>query len=240
MNKKVVYIADISQDIDDLITIDYLHTINALRCVVLDGKSRDEERINKVKEMGIEVLDEVPLNTDIIFCGGAFTKIANYIRNNKLSLLVANGGFAGCNVVLPEDELDKFKSKTTMRTFNLNLDVNSGIQVLESKNIDRIILVSKNVCHSEINVRGNLHKDEFLNNYYLRPDKRLHDLLMAKEGILYLNNKFSICEYMNVDYILEREKSDSNCRWGSKINPNSKIFISVGYHDYSKNPLVGK
>ena len=228
--ENVVYVADIGADIDDLITIEFLHTIDALKCVVLDGKSTDENRIKEVKNMGIEILEDIPAGTDFVFCGGSFTKIAKYLRNNKLKLLVANGGFAGCNVVQPEDELPKFKGKTSIRTFNLNMDVNAGKEVLDSKNVDRIILVSKNVCHSEINVRGILHKDEFLNKYKLKQDKRLHDLLMAKEGILYLNNQHSICDYMTIDYILEREKSDVNCRWGSKINYDSNIYITVGYH----------
>ena len=77
------------------------------------------------------------------------------------------------------------------------------------------------------NVYNDLHKDEFLAKYNLRPDKRLHDLLMAKEGISILKEENTLCEYLPIDYVLERERSDSMCRWGSKLNEDSHIKISV-------------
>ena len=176
---EIVYIADIGQDIDDMIAVEYLHLTGLLKCMVLDGKSFDEKRVNTLKEMGVKVLDKIPEDTNIIFCGGSFTKIAKFVKNHTLKLLCANGGFAGSNIVPLENQLEKFKGKKVMRTFNLNIDVNSGIEVFESKNINHIMLISKNVCHSILNCHNGIHKDEFLNKYNLKPDKRLHDLLFV-------------------------------------------------------------
>ena len=227
MNNNIVFVAEIGADIDDMIAVEYLYRIGALKCMVLDGTNKDIERINKLIKLGVHVLNEIPEDTKIIFCGGSFTKIAKFVETHTLDLLFANGGFAGDNIVPLNKQLDKFRGRITNRTFNFNLDVNSAIKVLESKHIKNIYLVSKNVCHSSLNVHGILHKDKFLDSYNLRSDKRLHDLLMAKEGINYLYNNDSYCEYMRVDYILEREDIDSMCKWGSCENKESNIRISV-------------
>lgn len=145
----IIFVANIKDDIDDLIAIEYLYNTCLLKGVVLDGKSIDKERIQYLKDLGIKFYDVIPENTKIICCGGALTKVNDYVKNNHLDLLVANGGFAGTNVVSKENELKKFKNKISVRTYNFNLDVQSALDVLESKNIGNVYLVSKNVCHHE-------------------------------------------------------------------------------------------
>ena len=46
----IIYIADIEQDIDDKIAIEYLHRMSVLKGVVLDNPS-DSPRIDELKEM---------------------------------------------------------------------------------------------------------------------------------------------------------------------------------------------
>ena len=227
MENKIVFVADIADDIDDVIAIEYLVSVGMLKCVVLDGKSRDLVREEELKKIGVTFETEIPKDTKILFCGGALTKISEFIDNNKIDLLVANGGFAGKNIVKSENILIKFKNKEKIRTYNFNLDIDAALNVISSKNISNIILVSKNVCHSEYNCINRIHNDNFLSKYNLDGGKRLHDLLMVKEGINFILNNEMNCEYLNVDCICERKTPDNMSLWGSELNKNSNIKISV-------------
>ena len=213
-SNQIVFLADINQDIDDMIAIEYLHNIGLLKCVVLDGKSNHKEREDYLSNMGIIILNEIPNDTTIIFSGGALTKVNNFIKDHRLKLLVANGGFAGNNIISSDIQLAKFKGKTKIRTYNFNMDVSSALEVLYSTNINNIILVSKNVCHDTRNTKAILHKDEFINKYGINDTKLLHDLLMVKEGINYLLNKPMICNYTNVDLVCDRKRLDNQSMWG--------------------------
>jgi len=226
-DKKIVFVADIADDIDDVIAIEYLANVGLLNCVVLDGKSRDYNRENELKKLGVVFEKEIPKESKILFCGGALTKISEFIKTNKIDLLVANGGFAGVNIVKKEHVLNKFKNKEKVRTYNFNMDIEASLNVIYSKNIQNIILVSKNVCHSELNCIGKIHRDEFLNKYNLDKGKRLHDLLMVKEGINHVLNNKNNCEYMNVIPCFERKTPDNMTIWGSEPSEKSNIKISI-------------
>lgn len=238
MNFKIVYVCDIDEDIDDKIAVEYLFRQKLLHCVVLDRPS-NSSRIKELKELGVIFEEDIPLNSDYIFCGGALTKVSQYLKstNTKVKLFVCNGGFAGSNIVDDKNQLEKFKNKTHIRTYNFNCDVISAKDVLSSNKIEKILLVSKNVCHDTRNTYGKFHKDEFLGNYKLRENKCLHDLLMVKEGISYINNTNMVCGYMNVDCehksIQPYERKISYDGWGSIPNPNSHIKISIGIKNFN-------
>lgn len=97
-----------------------------------------------------------------------------------------NGGFVGCNIV--KHTLDKFKNKQVMRTFNFNFDINATDAVLKSRNIENIILVGKNVCHNRKNTLSGIWNDEkdILYKYHAKEDKRQHDMLACREGLIML------------------------------------------------------
>lgn len=230
LKNKIVFVADIADDIDDVIAVEFLARNGYLNCLVLDGKSNDLEREKRLSDIGVVTQSNIPEDTKIIFCGGALTKVAAFIKNNKLDLLVMNGGFAGADVVPKEKQLEKFKGRKKIRTYNFNMDVDAALNVLSSENINKIVLVSKNVCHDEFNTCPTLHKDEFLNDYNIDPGKRLHDLLMAKEGISILTEKPTICIYKNVDVNCERNIVGNMSKWGSSLNETSKILISTEYN----------
>jgi hypothetical protein len=227
MEKEIVFVADIANDIDDVIAIEYLATIGVLKCVVLDGKSRDLARESELEKIGVIFETEIPKNTKILFCGGALTTISEYVKTNKIDLLVANGGFAGANIVKKENILSKFKNKEKIRTYNFNMDVDAALNVISSNNIGEIILVSKNICHSEENCIDKLHTEDFLNKYDLDKGKRLHDLLMVKEGVNHILNNPMVCVYLNVQPVCERRNPDNMSIWGSELNEYSNIKISV-------------
>ena len=172
-----------------MIAAEYLYDKDVLQEVVCDpfpktpeGKDRKEQ----LEKLGIKVSNKMPPIAKYVFVGGALTELARYLINHRIDCLVMNGGFVGSNIV--KSLLDKFKDKQVIRTFNFNCDVAAADSVLKSKNIENVILVSKNVCHSEKNtllgVWGNEKK--LLEKYHSKPGKRQHDMLACREGLIML------------------------------------------------------
>ena len=189
IEREVVYIAELDADVDDVIAAEYLHNKDVLKEVVCDplpktpeGKNRKEQ----LEKLAIKVSNKMPPIARYVFVGGALTELARYLINHKIECLVMNGGFVGCNIV--RNPLDKFKDKQVIRTFNFNCDVAAADSVLKSKNIENIILVGKNVCHSEKNTLDGVWKDEksILKKYHSNSGKRQHDMLACREGLIML------------------------------------------------------
>lgn len=187
MSNEVVYIAELDADVDDVIAAEYLHRKGILKEVICDPKPRTEQgavRKNQLEEVGVKITDKMPSVAKYVFVGGALTELARYLINHKIEYLVMNGGFVGCNIM--ENPLDKFKGKQTVRTFNFNCNVNATDSVLRSKNIGTILLVGKNVCHSEKNTLSGIWGEErnLLEKYHSKPNKRQHDMLACHEGLI--------------------------------------------------------
>ena len=221
MNKKIIYIAEFDADVDDIVAAHWLYKENVLFGVVLDPLPKSKEGWDRVKQcenLGINILKEIPKDTDIIILGGGFKLLSEYIKDNYLGVLIANGGFVGKN--LNPNPLEKFKNKTEIRTFNFNIDVNSTDKVLKSKNIGKIYLIGKNVCHDIKNTRLNIWKNEseLLDIYNVNETKRLHDVLAAKEGLILegIINEKSLINYKEV-YPYNLGLNGNMTLWGSKL-----------------------
>ena len=237
MNNKYVFVADIDGDIDDIIVIEWLYRKNFLNCVIMDGQSRNSKLEEYISNLSIKFNKDIPYGTKVMFCGGALTKIAEYLKNgNYLDSLIMNGGFAGSNIVPIEEQLPKFKNKKEVRTYNFNLDIEATEYVLSSKNVNSIYLISKNVCHSKKNTLEGIFNfgfDWITKNYKIHKDKRLHDLLMVIEGINLLTNTNNMLKYKKViPYVIKSDGVNNNmAKWGSIPAKNSNIFISIGWKE---------
>ena len=190
MERDIVCVCEVAQDIDDLIALDFLKRSNRLKGVVLDPPPKTREdwiRVKKIKSLGIEIYKSIPY-CKAIFVGGAFTSVARYLSMNKVEYIIANGGFVGANIVPENKQLKKFKGKTHVRNFNFCLDVDSALKVLGIKNVEHILLVGKNVCHDEKNTLSGIWKDEnWIREYKISETKRLHDVLAYAEGLDYID-----------------------------------------------------
>jgi hypothetical protein len=242
--KNVIYIADIDQDIDDLITIKYMADRSVfLKGVVLDpmpttdvGKSR----VKLIESWGVKVFDRIPDDdgepTDIIYCGGALTKVAEYVKDHKIQQLVMNGGFVGEPIVPSTEALPKFRGKSAVRTFNFNCDVAAADAVLQSDNIDQIILVGKNVCHDDRNTFENIWKDKqsLAELFHVRPGKKMHDLLAVYEGLVFYGlsgyKGNHMLKYAEV-YPFNNGLKGNMTEWGSSLEPTGykKVLAAVGW-----------
>jgi pyrimidine-specific ribonucleoside hydrolase len=181
----------------------------------------------------------------ILICGGPLTNVAKAIQSGqfKLGRLVAQGGFAGDNIVPEEKRLSKFNGRITCPTFNLGADIKSAKIVLDYNGIKEKYFVSKNVCHGvlyTINTHKQLEKFKdksqslqeiyhVMSVYLKKPGKNakaFHDPLAACCAI-----DLSIGEWKDVKLYMDEKTKE----WGSIIsdNPNVRIII-----DYDQNKFL--
>lgn len=238
--KSVVYVAELDADVDDVIAAEYLNNRGVLRCVVLDPLPKTQigkDRQKALEKLGIDIETKLPNNCKYVFCGGALTSIAQYIKTRHIDCLVMNGGFVGSNIVNSKDELEKFKGKETVRTFNFNCDIEATDRVLKSssRQIGKIVLVGKNVCHSELNTESGFWKaDEYkklFKKYNVKPGKKQHDMLACHEGLAMLGIEgvtVPWCTFLEV-YPYNEGLKGNMTKWGSKLGNSGyrKVVAAV-------------
>ena len=235
LEKEIVYIAELDADVDDVIAAEYLHKKGVLKAVVCDPSpitSEGIERMKQLEKLGIEVADKIPDKVKYIFVGGALTKLSEYLVFHRIECLVMNGGFVGDNIV--KEPLRKFSGKKVVRTFNFNCDVVATDSVLSSKNIDTIILVGKNVCHNMKNTLDGIWKREklLLEKYHARNDKRQHDMLACREGLILLGllDEKSYLEYKIVHPYNTGLKGNMT-EWGCTLDksPYRSVLAAINW-----------
>ncbi len=255
----MVAVVECDADVDDVIAVVYLynHAKNYLNGIVLDPIPTTpigKERAKKLENMGITIFNEIPDNTDVIFNGGAMTKIAQYLSRakkdgsgqpNTLKYLIMNGGFVGNNIVTDKDTLPKFKGKNAVPTFNFNMDIPSTERVLKTPEhrLNHIILVGKNVCHSDINTEDGLWKDEksICKEWNAKPDKKQHDMLAYHEGLAILTDRGEIdtdvtsnyCNFIKARPFNIKGDQSKYTKWGSTTNSLKSNFreclVAISY-----------
>lgn len=243
MQKEVVYIAELDADVDDVIAAEYLYHKGVLKCVVCDPKPKTAEGIARetaLKQRGIDVVYKMPAIAKYVFCGGALTELSRYLIHHQIDTLVMNGGFAGANVVPEEAVLDKFAGKNAIRTFNFNCDITATDNVLKNKNLSRIILVGKNVCHSAKNTADGIWSDDFtkelLEKYHVKSDKRQHDMLACHEGLalLSLTDDKPFCVFKSL-YPYNMGLKGNMTLWGSQTSnvgtPYKCCDVAIAYSE---------
>ena len=179
-----------------------------------------------------------------LICGGPLKNLAKAIEKGglKLGRLVAQGGFAGDNIVPKEKRLSKFDGRITCPTFNLAADINAAHIVLNTDLIQEKYFVSKNVCHGVIyneQTHRELEKIQdqsqslgeiyHMMSVYLnrrgRTGKAFHDPLTACCAI-----DLSIGEWRDVRLFMDEKSKE----WGSSISdqPNVKIIVDYDHQKF--------
>ena len=193
---------------------------------------RDEAYQDALKYSSIAhqvIADNLTKDTVLVTCGPP-ANLGYFLENHpskEVPFWLAQGGFAGDNLVAPEDRLDKFNGMVTCPTFNFNGAPKAAKAGLASDMIKKRRLVSKNVCHGVIYDRKVLNENinqgvKWINDAmreYLRkkPEgKMFHDLLAVATLI-----DPSICEYAEVE--VYREKG----LWGSRPKEGSNTWITT-------------
>ncbi|UJR24521.1 hypothetical protein I4U23_005896 [Adineta vaga] len=177
----------------------------------------------------------------ILICGGPLKNVAKAIQTGEFRLgrLVAQGGFAGDNIVPKEKRLDKFQGRITCPTFNLNADSIGAQIVLNYNGIKEKYFVSKNVCHGVIYTRETHNqlkkvKDQsqsleeiyhVMSVYLDRPGKKgkaFHDPLAACCAI-----DLSIGKWQDVKLYMDKRTKE----WGSILSDQPNVKIIVDYNE---------
>lgn len=232
----IIYVAELDQDVDDIVAAEYLHRLGVLREIVTDPVPTSAEgkaRLEILRKKGIKTSCAIPNDAKVVFIGGALTAVAKFVKKNKLETLIMNGGFVGSNIVPIDKQLAKFKNQKYVRTFNFNIDINSTDTVLKSENIHNIILIGKNVCHSKINTKLGLWKSgivrDILDEYHVNDTKLQHDVLACHEGLALLGiiNEAPLCEYKTVYPINESGLNGNMTKWGSSETKGKSPYRAV-------------
>ena len=145
---------------------------------------------------------------------------------------VAQGGFAGDNLVSRSDRLPKFAEMTTCESFNFGHDVKGALAALSSEQIHERRLVSKNVTHGVVWDRSLQERVAPLADgnvglaiayeamgVYLRerPEgKMLHDPMAAAAAI-------DPAAFRWAEVEMFREQG----RWGARAQVGTRTFITV-------------
>jgi hypothetical protein len=63
LEKEIIYIADLDQDVDDVVAAHYLHNEGVLKCVVCDPYPKSEDGLKRkdiLESLGVQVLKKMP------------------------------------------------------------------------------------------------------------------------------------------------------------------------------------
>lgn len=150
----------------------------------------------------------------------------------SISRWVAQGGFAGDNVVSTANRLKKFRGMETCPTFNFNGDPKGAFAALESDKIGSRLLVSKNVCHGLVYDEG-MHKEieDFVHIYPgLKVIYEGMGMYLAKhpEGKKF-HDPLAVCCAINRHIVGSREVEvfREKGEWGSRLKTGSNTYIST-------------
>ncbi len=167
-----------------------------------------------------------------LLTGAPLKNMSKFSEDIQLERWVAQGGFAGDNVVPESYRLDKFKGMLTCPTFNFNGDPSTAERLLKADNVLKKYMVSKNVCHGVV-YDAEMHEqfepfrhDSYAMNLafkgmdiYLKRKprgKKFHDPLALAAAI-----ELSVCEFKEVEMYRKRGG------WGAELKTGSNTFISI-------------
>lgn len=168
----------------------------------------------------------------VLLTGGPLKNLSKISEEFTINKWVAQGGFAGDNIVPEKFRLEKFSGRITCPTYNFNGDPKTAFKILESKKVKEKYLVSKNVCHGIV-------YDREMHQLFSKCKGRSKGLDLVIEGMqIYLANrpegkKFhdplalavlidpSVCEFKEVEMFRQRGE------WGAQEKEGTNTFISI-------------
>jgi len=170
----------------------------------------------------------------IVVTGGPLKNLHKLLDKREdivIKTWVGQGGFAGDNLVPPENRLKKFEGKETYIVTNFNGDIIGAEMMLSSPKVSKRFLVSKNVTHavcydsilheilssiSDKPIGMKLLFEGMERRVKKYPPKKFHDPLAVCVAI---DN--SVCAFEEVE--VYRVKNE----WGSRKSSGTNTYITV-------------
>jgi pyrimidine-specific ribonucleoside hydrolase len=171
----------------------------------------------------------------VLLTGAPLQNLRNLLREHPsvcIQRWVAQGGFAGDNLVPPEQRLAKFEGRTFCESFNFGGDKKATLAALASPQIAQRDLVSKNVTHgfswgpdlqARLLARSDLHAGAVLARDAMSVYLREHP-----EGKL-LHDPLAACAILDRDAFLweEIEVMYERGQWGGRPAQSTATFITT-------------
>ncbi len=216
------------------------------------AKKKEFDKFNKneiipLKE-AIELASNEELQSLTYFTGGSLLTLAEIIKKEPNIKAFIQGGYAGNNIVPEEIALKKFKKRDTVPSWNLNLNLDATLSVINNKEAD-LHFISKNVCHASMissedtqNYSGqniDILSKYFADDYNKKfKAKAMHDVLAF---MTIFDNEENIVQFKKVDLLSIPASENGFSKWKSVINEDSNLSISVSfnYELFKKNFFNG-
>ena len=134
LEKEIIYIADLDQDVDDVVAAHYLHNEGVLKCVVCDPYPKSEDGLKRkdiLESLGVQVLKKMPPVAKYVFVGGAFMAwVFNAIgmENNTMAQMpwyehLVLGGFCFGAVFMATDPVTSARTERGKYIFGFLIGV---------------------------------------------------------------------------------------------------------------------
>jgi pyrimidine-specific ribonucleoside hydrolase len=183
-----------------------------------------------------EVLASALTASTVLLSGAPLHNVRDLLRAHpdaRVDRWVAQGGFAGDNLVPPERRLPKFDGLITTESHNLGANKKATLAVLADDRVRLRQLVSKNVTHATAWDRPLQDRMQALDG--LAPGMQLAREAMAvllreaPEGKL-LHDPLAACAAIDPGIVEWAEVTViyAHGRWGAEPAPGSSTLISVG------------
>ncbi|TMQ15676.1 MAG: nucleoside hydrolase [Deltaproteobacteria bacterium] len=172
----------------------------------------------------------------VLLTGAPLQNLRNLLREHpavRIRRWIAQGGFAGDNLVPPECRLAKFDGRTLCESFNFGGDKKATLAALASPQIAQRDLVSKNVTHgfawdAELQARLLATSDLPAGAVLAREAMTVY-LREHPEGKL-LHDPLAACAIIDRDAFLweQVEVIYERGQWGATLHADTGTFITVG------------
>lgn len=184
-------------------------------------------------EILARVLQQYPDTT--IVTGAPLSNLYALLENHPTITIqrwVAQGGFAGDNVVPAEHRLPKFAGRETCATYNFNGDPKAALFLLNSPKVLKRDLVSKNVCHGVVydqsmHRRTALAKDSTPGMRLIYQGMEIY-LAHNPEGKM-LHDPLAACVALDRDICIFQEVEMYRVKgeWGARLQEGTSTYIAI-------------
>lgn len=225
-NKKIVYIADLNNNVDDIIAIDYLNSLGLLKEVVLDPMPKGYvgmQRYKILNSLKVNISTYLPKHNEVVINTSGFEALSKAIKDGCIiGTLISKGGFVGSNVITIDKQQKAFKFQEVLKVTNFNTNVDDVDCILKTtdKQIYKIVLFGENVTSDERNTKEVLWRNNnYVDKYTVSELQKLKSLLICREALVLCGLGDVSVPWCTYEIVKPYNKGlcGVNTKWGSSL-----------------------